>query len=172
MNIIVKQHDIKDCGICCLKSIMRYYGGDIPLETLRLDAKTNKNGTTAFNLIKTAQRYGFNAIGKKITEIEDNKLLPAIAHVELPNGLNHYVVVTKINKNILTVMDPAKGIKKYTKEEFYKIWTNIILIFKPYHAIPHIKTHNTLKEITLKILKEEKTLIIKLFLINIFTTVI
>lgn len=172
MNIIVKQHDIKDCGICCLKSIMRYYGGDIPLETLRLDAKTNKNGTTAFNLIKTAQRYGFNAIGKKITEIEDNKILPAIAHVELPNGLNHYVVVTKINKNILTVMDPAKGIKKYTKEEFYKIWTNIILIFKPYHAIPHIKTHNALKEITLKILKEEKTLIIKLLLINIFTTVI
>ena len=68
---IVKQNDIKDCGICCLESIIKYYNGYIPLETLRLDTKTNNNGTTAYNLIKTAKKYGFNALGKKIKDIDD-----------------------------------------------------------------------------------------------------
>ena len=57
---IVRQNDIKDCGICCLESIIKYYNGFIPLEQLRLDTKTGHNGTTAYNLIKTAKKYGFN----------------------------------------------------------------------------------------------------------------
>lgn len=63
---IVRQNDIKDCGICCLESIIKYYKGFVPLETLRLDTKTNNKGTTAYNLIKAAQKYGFNAVGKRI----------------------------------------------------------------------------------------------------------
>ena len=31
-KFIVKQNDMKDCGICCLESIIRYYKGNIPLE--------------------------------------------------------------------------------------------------------------------------------------------
>lgn len=172
MNITVRQNDIKDCGICCLKSIMRHYGGDVPLETLRLDAKTNKNGTTAFNLINTAKKYGFNAIGIKTNKLDNNTILPAIAHLEMPNGLNHYVVIIKINKNYIHIMDPAKGLKKYKKDEFNKMWTNVILVFKPYHNIPHINTKNALKEVTLNILKEEKYLINKLLFINIITIII
>ncbi len=40
---IVRQNDIKDCGICCLESIIKYYNGYIPLEQLRLDTKTSHN---------------------------------------------------------------------------------------------------------------------------------
>ena len=38
-NLIKKtfslQKDLTDCGVGCLQSLVRYYGGDISLETLR-----------------------------------------------------------------------------------------------------------------------------------------
>ena len=129
---IVKQNDIKDCGICCLESIIKYYNGYIPLEILRLDTNTTSNGTTAYNLIKTAQKYGFNALGKRINKLKEKDIiLPAIAHITTKKGLNHFVVIYKINKSTVTIMDPAKGLIKLKKEDFQKEWNNIILIMKP-----------------------------------------
>ena len=68
-SFIVKQQDLRDCGVCCLASIIKYYNGNIPLERLKLDTKTGKNGTSALNLIKTARKYGFDATGKKLKQI-------------------------------------------------------------------------------------------------------
>lgn len=42
---IVKQHDIKDCGACSLLSIIKYYGGYVPVEKIREDTNTTKEGT-------------------------------------------------------------------------------------------------------------------------------
>ena len=113
---IVKQNDTRDCGICCLESIIKYYNGYIPLEILRLDTNTNNNGTTAYNLIKTAKKYGFNALGKRINKLNEKEIiLPAIAHITTKKGLNHFVVIYKINKNTVTIMDPAKGFIKLKK---------------------------------------------------------
>lgn len=109
-RLIVKQQDIRDCGICCLESIIKYYNGYIPLERLRLDTKTGTNGTTALNLIKTAQKYGFNALGRKdLTLDSEELLLPAIAHTITPKGLNHFVVIYKKDSKYVSIMDPAKG---------------------------------------------------------------
>ena len=94
---IVKQNDIKDCGACCLLSIIKYYDGNIPLEKIKIDTKTNINGTTAFNLINAAKKYGLNGFGKKLNKIEiENIILPAIAHITTEKGLNHFVVIYKI----------------------------------------------------------------------------
>lgn len=167
-DYIVRQNDIKDCGVCCLESIFKYYDGYIPMETLRIDTNTNTNGTTAYNIIKAAKKYGLNGIGKKIDSLKDNQvILPAIAHLELSNQLQHFVVIYKITKKHIYVMDPAKGYKKYKIEEFYKLWTKVILQFTPYKKIPSIKKNKT----TLSILKEnlvsEKYLFCKLIFQNI-----
>lgn len=172
-NIVVKQNDIKDCGICCLESIIKYYNGFIPLETLRMDTKTTNNGTTAYNLIKTAQKYGFNAQGKKNMTLEDQDLiLPAIAHVVTKKGFNHFVVIYKVTKTDVHLMDPAKGYLKMKKDEFQKQWTNIILIFKPYNKIPLYKLKNSLKNLFINILSKEKNLIRKILITNIILTII
>lgn len=167
-DYIVRQNDIKDCGVCCLESIFKYYDGYIPIETLRIDTNTNTNGTTAYNIIKTAKKYGLNGIGKKLDSLKENQIiLPAIAHLELPNQLQHFVVIYKITKKHIYVMDPAKGYKKYKIEEFYNIWTKVILQFIPYKKIPSIKKNKT----TLSLLKEnlvsEKYLFSKLIFQNI-----
>ena len=51
-NIVVRQQDLKDCGICSLLSIIKYYGGYVPLEILRIDTQTSMEGTTAIILLK------------------------------------------------------------------------------------------------------------------------
>lgn len=170
---IVHQNDIKDCGICCLESIIKYYNGFIPLETLRLDTRTNQNGTTAYNLIKTAQKYGFSAVGRKDLSLESKELLlPAIAHTITKKGINHFVVIYKCTPKYVYVMDPAKGYTKLTKEEFRSTWTNIILIFKPFKKIPLYPIKNNLKDLFIKIIVQEKELMKKIILCNIIMTIL
>ena len=61
-----------------------------------------------------------------------NKLpLPAIAHVIIDDSLLHYVVITKVKGDTVVVSDPAKGIVKYKKDDFFKIWTNILILIAP-----------------------------------------
>jgi ATP-binding cassette subfamily B protein len=172
-SILVKQHDIRDCGICCLESIIKHYGGYIPLETLRLETKTNKLGTSAYNIIKTAKKIGFDATGLKLKNIKtEHIILPAIAHIVTEKGLNHFVVIYKINKDKIYIMDPAKGFIKESLKDFNKKWTNIILIFKPYKKIPFNDNNKIFNQIFLKLIKNNKKSIIKILLINIFLTAI
>ena len=48
---VVLQDGIKDCGVCCLLSIIRYYGGDVSREYLREITNTTKDGVSFYNLI-------------------------------------------------------------------------------------------------------------------------
>ena len=171
-DYIVKQNDIRDCGICCLESIIKYYHGYVPLETLRIDTRTDNNGTTAYNLIKTAKKYGFSAIGKKINSLNENIILPAIAHIVTAKGLNHFVVIYKITNKEVLLMDPAYGYKKVSKSNFLNEWTNVILLFKPFKRIPLYIVKNSLKELFITIILKEKKLLLKILSTNIAITIL
>ena len=165
---IVKQNDIKDCGICCLESIIRYYNGNIPLEILRLDTRTNQNGTTAYNLLKTAKKYGLNGIGKKIDNINSKDIiLPCIAHTVTSKGINHFVVIYKITNKYIYIMDPSKGYIKKEINTFLQEWTKVVLLFQPYKTIPLYKTNNNIKELLITVIQKEKDKIIKIIITNI-----
>ena len=167
-KFIVKQHDIKDCGICCLESIIKYYKGYIPLEILRLDTKTDNNGTTAYNLLKTAKKYGFNGIGKKVDNIHNKDIiLPCIAHTITNKGINHFVVIYKITKNYIYIMDPSKGYIKKEIDLFLKEWTNIILILKPYKNIPLYKIKNNIKDLIINVIHYNNSYIYQILLTNV-----
>jgi len=168
-KIIVKQHDIRDCGPCSLLSVIRYYNGNIPLEKIKLDTKVNINGTTAYNLIIAAKKYGFSANCVRVDNINNNDiLLPAIAHVKLKNGLEHFVVVYEIKKDIITIMDPASGIKKLNIQEFNSIWSNILILLSPNTRIPIISNNSTIKDLFINILGNDKSFIIKIILNTLF----
>ncbi len=169
-KLIVKQHDIRDCGACALKSIISYYGGNIPLSKIKIDTKIGKDGTTAYNIIEAAKRYGFNGMGYKIDKIEEISSLPVIAHVTLNNGLNHFVVIYKYDKKYVTIMDPAYGFKKVDKKIFLNNWNNIILLFKPYQKPPYYSENNYIRNYILYLLGKEKKTFCKIILISAFLT--
>ncbi len=166
---IIRQRDFKDCGVCSLASIIEHYNGYVSLEKIRLDVKASNEGTTALNIIEASKKYGFDGIGIKVNSLEDSKIkLPAIAHINLKNGLQHYVVIYKITKNKVILMDPAKGKVVKTKQEFYNEWSKVLLIFYPKSKIITLKKESNLFSIFLDILLKEKRLFITIIIMSIF----
>ena len=58
---VVKQTSIEDCGPTCLYMILKYYRGYEKLETIKKLCKTNKEGTTLYDLKEAAIQLGFQA---------------------------------------------------------------------------------------------------------------
>ncbi|MCB9425598.1 MAG: peptidase domain-containing ABC transporter [Flavobacteriales bacterium] len=136
MNIKIKQHDIKDCGAACLASVSAHYKLGMPIARIRQYAATDKRGTNVLGMIKAAEKLGFTAKGVKGDESSLEHIpLPAIAHVivgKKENELHHFVVIYKVKKDTIEVMDPGEGVlKKYTKSEFIDIWTGVLVLLEP-----------------------------------------
>ena len=166
---IVRQRDLKDCGVCSLASIIEHYGGYVSLEKLRLDTKASNDGTTALNIIEASKKYGFDAVGIKVANLKDEKIkLPAIAHMQLKNGVNHYVVIYKITNNKVILMDPARGKVVKNKDDFYEEWSHVLLLFSPKRKIAIFKTPNSLFNIFKNIVWQEKKLFGLIILCSIF----
>jgi len=142
---VVKQHDITDCGAACLASIVKYHGGNISIARLREYSGTGRDGTTGYGIVKALEKLGFSAKGLKTDADElKNEKFPCIAHViskQAGKKLEHYVVVYNIKNNIITYMDPAKGIVKDKLSLFKDIYTGRILSFKPGENL-NIKAEN------------------------------
>ncbi len=125
--ILVRQLEQKDCGVACLISLIRYYGGDNNVENLRRLSGTTITGTTLLGLYQAAQATGFNAEG---CEADIEGLLayssPCILHVILDNNLPHYVLyygkTVKKGQQRLIIADPAKGILYMTSGELDTLW--------------------------------------------------
>ncbi len=165
---VVRQHDIKDCGICCLSSIISHYDGYVPFSKLRIDAKINKEGTSAYHLIEALRKYHFEACGMKI-DIKDLKTIPkpAIAHIHYDNGLNHFVVIESVNNRYVTLMDPAKGKVKLSLKKFAVNWTNIVILCYPNGEVPKLPKEKSILLIFQELLQKEKNLFYPILLFNL-----
>ncbi len=84
-------------------------------------------------LIEAAQKMGFQAKGVKGAVESLAKIpIPAIAHVVLKGGLQHYVVLYQISENKVTYMDPGDGkFHSKTIEEFKQLWSGVLMILLP-----------------------------------------
>ena len=93
----VKQEGLKDCGCACMLMILRFYNGNISIERLRDLTLTNKNGTSAYNLVSAFNELGFYSKGMQgsINNL-DSIVLPCIAHVVIDN-VKHYIVIYEID---------------------------------------------------------------------------
>ena len=150
-----------------MQAILKFWGGYVPLEKIRDDTCINAYGTTAYHLIMAAQGYGLEAMGVRVESILDKNIyLPAIAHVVLKNGLQHFVVVYKITSKYVYLMDPAVGKKKMLIAEFNEIWDNILILLAPTNDIIKYTKEISLKNLFIKLLVKNKQLFIKIFIIN------
>lgn len=132
-SILIKQHDIKDCGAACLSSIGNHFKVNLPIARIRQYANTDKRGTNVLGIIEAAEKMGFIAKGVKGGLDSLNKIpLPAIAHIVTKEQIHHYVVIYKADKSKIRVMDPAFGkMEMYTLEEFQEIWSGVLILFAP-----------------------------------------
>lgn len=170
----VKQHDITDCGAACLATVSKQYGLKLPISKIREIAGTDKEGTSAYGMVKAAEELGFTAKGVKgnqeafFTDIP----LPAIAHVVIDGKLQHYVVIHKITKKQVIIADPSKGIVKYTPEDFFQIWTGILILLVPSTSFEKDDmTKGTLSRF-LQLLYPQKSILVNIFLASLLITIL
>lgn len=132
-HVKIKQRDITDCGAACLASIAAYYQLQLPVSRIRQYAGTDKLGTNVLGLIEAAERLGFQAKGAKGALESLSKIpLPAIAHLVLKNGLQHYVVIYKVDAKHLVYMDPGDGSSHKEKiAVFQEKWSGVIVLILP-----------------------------------------
>lgn len=170
------QKDLTDCGVGCLQSLVRYYGGDISLETLREKSGTTKTGTTLLGLYQCANEIGFEAEG---CEADVNALIehgePVILHIILENKYEHYVICyhrIDTEANQFLIGDPAKGIEVWTQEYLEEVWkSKTCLVLKPKdNFVKAVETNKEkLKWLKQLINEDREAIFIIIFLGAIFT---
>ena len=168
---VVLQDGIKDCGVCCLLSIIKHYGGNVSKEYLRDLTNTTKNGVTAYNIIETAKKLGFDsyALCGDLEEIDANNL-PVIAHVIINKSYKHFIVIYKIdflNEKVL-VMNPAKGKEILSFSEFKLESSSNYIFLKPIKKLPTFQEKKIIRNTIIKYILKNKQLLIYLIILTIF----
>lgn len=133
MGVKIKQHDITDCGAACIASICAHYQLKLPIARIRQKAGTDQKGTNLLGMIAAVEALGFSAKGVKAkTEALSKIPLPAIAHVIVNQHLHHYVVLYKVEKSSVRIMDPGTGrLEKWSLDKFQETWTGVLLLLAP-----------------------------------------
>ena len=171
----VLQDDLKDCGVCSLLSIIKYYNGNISKEYLRELTKTTKEGVSALNILRASREIGFESYGikGKIKSL-NGPVLPAIAHVIIDGKYPHFVVIYKIDhkKKQLLIMDPAIGFTNYNIIDFNKISTGYYLIMKPKQVIPKYVHNINYSERIKELIKTYKKVFFTIIVMSILYTLI
>ncbi|WP_423734470.1 peptidase domain-containing ABC transporter, partial [Bacillus cereus] len=165
-----KQHDLKDCGPACLAMISNYYGLNMSISRIREIVGTDLQGTNVKGLIEGGEKLGFEVKGVKATNPEalTQISLPAIAHVVVNSGFLHYIVIYKIKKNKIYVVDPERGYITYLLDEFCQMWTGVLILIKPGGEFQKgNKSQGTFSRF-LFLLKKQTNLLVPLFFASIF----
>ena len=164
---VIRQEEEKDCGASCLASIVKYYNGYVPLEIIRNDTLTDNNGTNFYNIKMAAIKYGFDVMGYNNEQI----IPPYIVQIKI-NDCYHFMVIYKITDEYLIVMDPGKGIIKYSKEDFNKIFTGYMLKLIPNGKIVKYDKKNGYLSFLRKLVKNNIKNIIVCFILTIIIIIL
>lgn len=170
----VKQHDITDCGAACLTTVCKQYGFTTSISKIREIAGTDTAGTNAYGMVKAAEQLGFSAKGVKGNKdaFFSDFPLPAIAHIVVDGTLLHYVVIHKITQKQVVIADPAKGIVKMPPDEFFKLWTGVLILLVPKETFKKGKDTKNIYERFFTLLLPQKKLVFDIFLASVSITVL
>ena len=109
----VVQTSAMDCGPASLKCLLEGFGIPVSYGRLREACQTDVDGTSIDTMEEIAAQLGLDA--EQVMVPTDHllepeaKALPSIAVVQLPNGLNHFVVLWRRHRGFIQLMDPAIG---------------------------------------------------------------
>jgi ATP-binding cassette, subfamily C, bacteriocin exporter len=100
---------------------------------LRQWAGTDRTGTTALGLVQAGERAGLALRGVRADPAEIDRMpLPAVAHLLLPSRNPHYVVLERVDRDRVRVMDPAVGKpSSWPRKRFAGEATGVFLLAAP-----------------------------------------
>ncbi|WP_435927111.1 peptidase domain-containing ABC transporter [Dryocola sp. BD613] len=119
---VMLQSESSECGLACLAMVASWHGKQTNILSLRQEYGISLHGCTLDTL---AQISGELEMASRALFVEIDELhklsLPCILHWEF----NHFVVLTRIKGNKITLHDPAVGVKTLKSDELSKSFTGV-----------------------------------------------
>ncbi len=171
-KLVTIQSDINDCGPAVIYSLVKYYRGYVSMEKIRLDTNLSREGVTAYDIVLTLERYGFEADGLSLT-LNDIKNVsrPMIIHLDYKK-YNHYVLLVRVKKDICTIMDPSKGLIKMSLDDLAKVWTGIAIRAIPSGAILKLDKKTSLFCLLKKLVCQNKKTVLLIGVLGIILNIL
>ena len=169
-----KQHDLPDCGACCLGFVAAHHRRDVSVARIRQLAGTTRSGSTALGLIEAADRLGLSAKGVKgPASALPSVPVPAIAHCLIDGRLSHYVVLSQWARDHFKVMDPASGrTERWTHERFTSQWTGVLILIARRDEIPGPASPGSTWSRLLSLLRPHRAALVQALAGAVFATVL
>ena len=125
---VMLQAEAAECGLCCLAMVAGYFGYHTDLVTLRREIGVSMRGITLKSLMQMSEHLHLSPRPLKLSLDEMRQLkLPAILHW----NLDHYVVLSKVSRDKITIHDPAVGKRTYSLAEAGQHFSGIALELSP-----------------------------------------
>lgn len=138
---LILQSEAAECGLASLAMVLDAHGMRIGIRELRRRFPLSLKGARLTNLIHVAQQLGLRSRALRL-ELEGmaDLQMPCILHWDM----NHFVVLKKVGKSKVTILDPAIGERKLSLSEVSDHFTGVALEltpaaeFKPRKAVPAV----------------------------------
>ena len=167
---VVRQEDLTDCGACCLKMIIKYYGGDYPLFHIKQLTHTDQFGTNAFLIKEAALKLGLNAkvVNGNLEDIKEEDL-PIIAHVIPNKSYEHFIVIYKLDKKhaLVTIADPALGKRVITYGDFFEISSSNFIFFDANKKLAKITSSKRINNLVIETFTNNKKIFVYIILFSV-----
>ncbi|HCF37660.1 MAG TPA: ABC transporter permease [Thermosipho africanus] len=126
----IQQMSKNECGAACLTMILHYYKTYIPLHEVNKLCVTSRNGVTAGDIKRASKSLNFDCKVYKISEFDEGVFERKYPLVVLLKN-NHFVVIEKIFRDKILIVDPELGRRKIIRSEFDNIFSGIIIHIAP-----------------------------------------
>ena len=167
---VVRQEDLTDCGACCLKMIIKYYGGDYPLFHIKQLTHTDQFGTNAFLIKEAALKLGLNAkvVNGNLEDIKEEDL-PIISHVIPNKSYEHFIVIYKLDKKhaLVTIADPALGKRVITYGDFFEISSSNFIFFDANKKLAKITSSKRINNLVIETFTNNKKIFVYIVLFSV-----
>lgn len=138
---VLVQTEASECGLVCVAMILGAYGQSIDLPTLRTRHPMSLKGATLKHVMSIASRSGLvsRPLRADLHEI-DELHLPCILHWEF----NHFVVLTRVSGDNVTIHDPATGKRVLKREQVSRSFTGVALELSPGPEFKEVEEKRTI----------------------------
>lgn len=134
----IEQMSQIECGFCCYLSILHFYKSKETLLDLRRDIEKGRDGYSIGDLKQLLNKRNFDTGSYQVKDVNKISELPLPLIAFWDN--QHYVVIYKVKKNKVYIMDPSKGYINYEFKEFSKHFSNIVLLSFPNENYQSLKS--------------------------------
>ncbi len=125
---LILQSEAPECGIACVAMVASFHGFRTDLSAMRLRLAPSMKGVTLKHIAAIADTMKLAARGVQAPLTALGQLrLPAILHWDM----NHFVVLTKVAGNRITVHDPAQGKRVLSLEQASRHYTGVAMELAP-----------------------------------------